>query len=323
MISRIKKDLAAIGIDVGPAELGLFVRTHNSELYRLTSNRFPHDLVLKYILASSEAEAVQRAREEYASMLKIYGAGTDIPMGPMPYDILLDRGCLAMEYVPSDTLRSRLVDRHQDIETRMALMREAGALLKMFHDRFAVEARRYDSDRSLEPVDIAFAETLMSSAANRYRTLLAHTAGLVDDITLEVSASHGDCKPDNFLCADDGILMIDVLMRHTNYCCADVAYFLNSFLLVALEPKRLPLLRHRRRAEAAFLDGYGWGKTPDSTGQLAWFRLRSMLLLWTGSVNRGILKRLYFEGAHRVACALLKRELAAAKINDASVRSPR
>jgi hypothetical protein len=305
----ISEQLIAHGFDVAQGNLSHLGRTRNSELFLFRSRRLPHDLVLKYPRADSVSRAEVLAREEYDALRQLYGDNGGPPLCPKPYDLLLESGVLALEYVAAPSLRERLLDRKLDADEKLGLVKETGGRIRAFHERFATGVQVVRQETLLAELDAVLGDSRVVKGAQRYVELLREMAFLVSDREFPLGMHHGDCKPENFLCSDKGILMIDIRMRLATYNVRAIASFLNSLLLTALEPRGIHLLSLRVRAEDAFLAGYGWEKDSEAMARMAWFRLYWLLISWGNMARRNPIIRFYRDTVHGYACSLVRRQL--------------
>ena len=309
MTSSILKNLADAGIDCAAEDLRLFAETNNSRLYLLTSSNTPGPLILKSPSTGSPQDAIERVEAEYDSLSKLYGDDSETALCPKPYDMLLSSGILAMEYVEAPSLRECLQDSGLATDKKLDLLGSAGACVNTFHDRFSRTAEIVSAPDLLGRVREAIVDSPGWAAAAKNFERLSATAHLVDGAELDVSVRHGDCKIDNFLCPESGIQTIDVVMTHQTFRLADLSYFLNSLSMAFLEPRLMRQLPLRKRAEAAFLEGYGYPTDRKSRDRLLWFRQRSMLLFWSGYTNPAGPKRLYFWLINRMIYRYLQQEM--------------
>jgi aminoglycoside phosphotransferase (APT) family kinase protein len=300
---------AAVGRPIPSCSVRLVSRRRNSVLFRAEySGAAPRPLLVK-ISAQFSDDTVAEARNQYAALAAISKAmGEDSRFTvPRPSPILLQSGCVVMDWVEGTSLFEQLTNWRTSPSRVLGSLRRAGEWLNRFHHSQTLEIGRIDTAKFLALVDAAFVRAKPSpvclSAIGRARHFLDQHAERVGRVPIRRGWNHGDFKPENVMLSGDHVFGIDFEHIAQGICLSDVVNFLFHVDFRLLVPGSLHLLPFRRRAWRCFLEGYAGDTTASDLDNLAmrWFYLQRLLQAWAHdeAASRGTARLWYMRRVFR------------------------
>lgn len=174
-----------------------------------------------------------------------------------PFHLFRDRAIIVQSWIEGQSLEHAFADRKVSINRLKGLLREAGEWLAQFH--------RFGGTRERKPVTPGLVEDVMRGAdalgksgrhlANILRTMRG-SAAFNGSLSQEIAILHCDFKPSNLIATSSGIFVIDFQRSHPASVFFDIAHFLNSAAIDALNSRRPSVILQAGRLRRAFIEGY-------------------------------------------------------------------
>lgn len=192
-------------------------------------------------------------------------------------------GAYGMSWVDGESLTARMA-RKDERESLLSAFEQAGAWLGTLHRVGQVRQGAADLASKLEHMRAMQLAPVRHDVFRHALSLLVEASRADAASALRISWLHGDCKTDNFMLVQDGIVGIDISLGHENSVEHDLAQFLNNFDLLVFRPGFRHLLPAAAALRDAFMRGYRGTGLAVSAQFLYWMRLWSGLTLWHTTV---------------------------------------
>lgn len=274
----------------------------NSFLYRVTiiGDTRVEFAVKVYREENTLLNSIESALSQSTAMSKISDSMADKEsVLTMPSSEFADigTGAVIMPWLEGKSVRDRLASR-SDRKSMLRDLHDIGGWLAVFHNsgpkRFEC-ANPYERTPAFDKIQnskgrhsAVFWEALQLARVTKL-TLL--------DLNVTKSWLHGDCKIENFMRTDAGVIGIDPQLRFENACEYDLAQFWNNFDLLVATPSFLHVRSIRNDLETAFWAGYYSRGASISLAYYYWLRLSLLLAYWwQDDMNTTSAIERYFKG---------------------------
>jgi hypothetical protein len=206
---------------------------------------------------------------------------------PTPYLVDAAEGLCAVEWCEGRPATDLILRGGATPRSLRAVMQSAARWLRAFHESGPLADGALDVDVKLAAL-ARDRETpaLLHPVAHRAVEALARHAQAAASVRLQRSWVHGDFKSDNLLVGADGIVGLDVHVRHENAVVYDVAAFLNHWDLTLCHPRGWRWVPWRAALAREFLATFDAGCLSERRLPLLWARLYAMLGTWAEFCGR-------------------------------------
>ena len=234
----------------------------------------------------------QQTRWQHEALEATFAAMRDPRFtAPRPLGWLKDEHTLFMEWIDGRPLSSALWSwKLVPDRRRLALLSDAGAWLRRYHEAIGVTVKPFDPDLVLRWIDQPFAadpglarfmmaDRVFAEALARLR---AAASGLAGE-PLPHTAIHGDFTPYNLLDSGDRLVGIDILALHDQPVFSDISRFLiyvdvrKYVMTLGFQMNPLGI---RAADAAAFLGGYGMSLADAASPVIAVVHLAEVVRRW-------------------------------------------
>lgn len=226
---------------------------------------------------------------------------------PAPVYLMPELGTLVMSWVEGESL-TRKLHRPGIFIKGPEWFEAVGAWLGNFHKLGPVRRQQVNLDERLKIVAELSASPLPEKSFAKAIGVLQKIAPGLENIKVEASWLHGDCKTDNFFLSGPDIYGIDISLCHENPVEYDLAMFFNNLDLIFSSPQNFYLAGMQSRLEKAFWRGYRSTGPSVSLTYLNWLRLNFALSFWhtmlkghKWSIRNWVLNQIFTKLANRLS----------------------
>lgn len=245
--------------------------------------------VKRCVLPKTNTPDQAAAIEQFEALERVHCAfANGDPRFAVPAPLYFDHelATIAMGWVDGESVSEKL-RQPAALFKGTGWLTDIGAWLGAFHHAGPVRAEPVKLDELLAVVDDLCASALPHTTFSRALQLLRNTASPLQNIDMQVSWLHGDCKTDNFILFDNRVFGIDISLVHENPVEYDLAQFLNNLNLLLSSPKYLLIAGLRPQLEKAFWKGYQSTGPTVSRAYLNWLRLLLATSFWHTMLRGG------------------------------------
>jgi hypothetical protein len=174
-----------------------------------------------------------------------------------PFHLFQERAIVVQSWIEGQSLERAFADRSVPIHHLRGLLREAGEWLAHFH-RFGAERERTTVTVGLVE-DVERGAVALGKSGRHLASLvrrLQESGAFDGSLSQAIATLHCDFKPSNLIATGSGILAIDFQRSKPASVYFDIAHFLNSTVIDAMNSKRLSLILQVGRLRRAFIEGY-------------------------------------------------------------------
>jgi len=291
---------------------GLISVRENSEIFHAKiESDAPFAVAIKCCLVpqtripdQSAAQEQFLALERVDNMLK---KGHSRYCVPAPLYLMPELGTLVVSWVEGESL-TRKLHRPGIFIKGPEWFETVGAWLGNFHKLGPLRRQRVNLNERLKVSEDLYASPLPDKSFIKAISILKKTAPRIENIEVEASWLHGDCKTDNFFLSGPDIYGFDISLCHENPVEYDLAMFFNNLDLLFSSPQNFYLAGMQSSLEKAFWRGYRSTGPSVSLTYLNWLRLNLSLSFWhtmlkgrKRSIRNWVLNRMFAKLAGRLS----------------------
>lgn len=261
----------------------------NSEIFHAVIDTLVplHAAVKHCLIPKTKAPDQSAAKEQFSALVRVAEAlrtSNARYRSPQPIYLAPELAIFAMSWIDGESLTKKL--RRPAIFTEgPGWFQEIGAWLGIFHKAGPSRRQRVDLAERLATLEKLCATPLPDKSFSLATGILQRTASALENIEVEASWLHGDCKTDNFILGGDCVYGIDLSLVHENPVEYDLAQFFNNLDLLFSGPQYLHVRGMRAKLEEAFWRGYRSTGPTVSQAYLDWLRLNFSLSFWHSMLN--------------------------------------
>lgn len=256
----------------------------NSEIYRAHIDTFaPIEAAVKHCLVPGTRLPDQSAaKEQFLALERVHGAlakrNTRYRV-PTPLYFAPTLATFAMSWVDGESLTKKM--RHPAVLIDgPGWFEDIGAWLGNFHSAGPTRRRLVNLNDRLGVAEELRTSPLPDKSFAKALLILEKTTAPLENLEVEVTWLHGDCKTDNFIISKKCVYGIDISLSCENPVEYDLAQFLNNLDLLLASPQSVLIRGARSRLEKAFWRGYSSTGPSVSHAYLNWLRLNFSLSFW-------------------------------------------
>ena len=261
----------------------------NSEVFRaVVETETPFAVAIKHCFRPrTKIPDESAAREQYAALDKVDCAlkkGASRYRVPTPLLLIPELATIVMPWLDGESLTQKM--RRPAIFTKGPEWFEAvGAWIGNFHKLGPARHRQVDLDERIEILKALENSPLPEQSFSKAIGILRNYAPGLEQLAVETSWLHGDCKTDNFFLSGVDVFGIDISLCYENAVEYDIAQFFNNLDLMLSSPQTVYLGVMQSRLEKAFWRGYRVTGPSVSLPYLNWLRLSFALSFWHSMLN--------------------------------------